>query len=81
LTGVPEGNGDPEQVVLVDESGAEVRFLLHDAFDSEGATYYLVEAEADPEQVLLLRETEGTLESVGPEEFDRILAQLESDDA
>jgi hypothetical protein len=67
-------------VTLLDEGGAERRFVLHDAFDAEGHTYYLVEAADDPEQVLLLRETDGVLESVDGPEFDRVLTLLEADD-
>ena len=68
-------------VTLLDEEGAERRFVLHDAFDSEGRTYYLVEAAEDPEQVLLLRETDGGLESVEGPEFERVLTLLEADDS
>ena len=71
---------DAASVTLLDEEGVERRFLLHDAFDAEGHTFYVVEAEDDPDQVLLLKETEGLLESVDGEEFDRILALLETDD-
>jgi len=77
VTGAP---ADPQEVLLVDETGAELRFLLHDAFDAEGLTYYLVEAADDPEQVLLLKESEGRLESVDGAEFDRILALLEAEE-
>jgi Protein of unknown function (DUF1292) len=70
---------DAASVTLLDEEGVERRFLLHDAFDAEGHTFYVVEAEDDPDQVLLLKETEGLLESVDGEEFDRILALLETD--
>ncbi len=69
---------DAASVTLLDEEGVERRFLLHDAFDAEGHTFYVVEAEDDPDQVLLLKETEGLLESVDGEEFDRILALLET---
>lgn len=71
----------PHEVVLIDESGAERTFLVHDALDAEGWTYYLVEASDDPEQVLLLKETDGQLESVDGAEFDRVLALLEAEDA
>ena len=67
-------------VTLLDEGGAERRFVLHDAFDADGHTYYLVEAADDPEQVLLLRETDHGLESVDGPEFDRVLTLLEADD-
>jgi Protein of unknown function (DUF1292) len=69
----------PQEVVLLDEQGGELRFLLHDAFDVDGHTYYLVEAVEDPEQVLLLREDSGRLESVEGAEFDRVLALLEAE--
>jgi hypothetical protein len=67
-------------VTLLDEGGAERQFVLHDAFDMDGHTYYLVEAADDPEQVLLLRETDGGLESVDGPEFERVLTLLEADD-
>jgi hypothetical protein len=70
----------PEEVTLLDETGAEQTFLLHDAVESDGRTYYLVEAADDPDQVLLLKETDGQLESVGGDEFDRILALLEAEE-
>lgn len=66
-------------VTLVDEGGVERSFRLHDVFDFEAAAYYLVEAVDDPEEVLLLREGHGTLETVEGEEFDRVMAALEND--
>jgi len=45
----------PQEVSLIDESGKERRFRLHDAFDLEGKTYYVMEAFEDPDEVLLLR--------------------------
>jgi hypothetical protein len=72
--------GEGAIVTLLDERGAERRFVLHDAFDTDGHTYYLVEAADDPEQVLLLRETDGGLESVEGPEFERVLTLLEADD-
>lgn len=71
---------DAEEVALVDESGVERRFRLHDAFDVADVTYYLVESVDDPEQVLLLRDAEGGLETVGGEEFDRVIATLEQEE-
>ena len=70
---------DADEVTLVDEGGVERRFRLHDAFDLEGGTYYLVEAVEDPDEVLLLRESQGALESVEGAEFDRVLALLEEE--
>lgn len=73
-----EHSEESERITLIDETGAERAFDLHDAFDFEGVTYYLVEAADDASMVLLLRESEGALESVEPEEFDRVVAGLEA---
>jgi len=75
------GGDEAAIVTLLDEGGAERRFVLHDAFDTDGHTYYLVEAADDPEQVLLLRETAEGLESVEEPEFERVLTLLEADDS
>jgi uncharacterized protein YrzB (UPF0473 family) len=68
-----------ETVALIDEDGNELLFALHDAFDVEDVTYYLVEGVDDPELVLVLREQEGKLISIDGDEFDRIMAMLEDD--
>lgn len=70
---------DSQTITLIDEAGLERRFQLHDAFDVEGVPYYLVEAESDASQVLLLREAAGGLETVDGEEFRRVIAALEDD--
>ena len=71
---------EPELVTLIDESGAERQFYMHDAFDADGATYYVVEAEDDPEQVMLLKETGSGLESIAGDELDRVIGILETED-
>jgi hypothetical protein len=71
---------DSQTVSLIDEAGVERRFRLHDAFDLEGVAYYLVEAENDPSEVLLLREAAGGLETVDGEEFKRVITALERDE-
>jgi hypothetical protein len=68
-----------DEVTLVDESGVERRFRMHDAFELEGVSYYLVEDIADPDRVLLLRESEGGLETVDGDEFKRVMQALEED--
>lgn len=69
-----------DEVTLIDEAGVERRFRMHDAFDLEGTAYYLVEDVADPKTVVLLREdSEGGLESVGGEEFERVMSALSND--
>jgi hypothetical protein len=68
-----------EQVTLVDESGVERRFALHDAFDLDGAAYYLVEDVDDPQRVMLLRESESGLETIDGDEFSRVMKALEEE--
>ncbi|GAC1509020.1 MAG: hypothetical protein NVS1B3_10690 [Candidatus Dormibacteraceae bacterium] len=71
---------EPQTVTLIDESGIERRFQLHDAFDIAEVHYYLVEAADDPSQVLLLREGSSGLETVDGEEFKQVMTALEADD-
>jgi hypothetical protein len=68
-----------QEITLIDESGAERSFRLHDAFDLEDVTYYLVEAADEPDMVLLLKESTGGLETVDQEEFDRVMGELEAE--
>ena len=68
-----------DEVTLVDESGVERRFSLHDAFDLDGVAYYLVEDVAEPERVMLLRESDAGLETVDGDEFARVMMALEED--
>ncbi len=70
----------PQEVSLIDESGKERKFRLHDAFDLEGKTYYLMESFDDPDEVLLLRESDGTLETVEQDEFERVMKALDDDE-
>jgi uncharacterized protein YrzB (UPF0473 family) len=78
----PQMEHEPETakpITLIDETGRERQFQLHDAFDHDGAVYYLVENIDDPSQVLLLREVDGALETVDGEEFKQVIAALEKD--
>jgi hypothetical protein len=79
---VPADNNPdtPQPITLIDETGRERQFQLHDAFDHDGAVYYLVENLDDPSQVLLLREAAGGLETVEGDEFQRVMAALEEDE-
>jgi len=74
-----EKHDHPQHVTLIAEDGTERQFHLHDAFELDGAAYYLVENVDDPEQVLLLKEGDGGLESIDGEEFQRVMAALEED--
>jgi hypothetical protein len=71
---------DPEEITLIDESGVERRFRLHDAFDLAEVAYYLVEDVKEPDRVLLLRETGDGLETVDGDEFKRVMEALESEE-
>ena len=68
-----------DHVTLVDETGVERRFRLHDAFDLDGVAYYLVEDASDAERVMLLRESDSGLETVDGDEFKRVMEALEQD--
>ena len=70
----------PQPITLIDETGEERAFRMHDAFELEGVAYYLVEAAEDPSEVMLLREGGGGLETVDDAEFQRVMAALEKDD-
>ena len=69
----------PQDVSLIDETGRERKFRLHDAFELDGATYYLVEGSDNPDEVLLLRESGDGLETVDQDEFERVMAALDHD--
>jgi len=69
-----------DHVTLVDETGVERRFKLHDAFDLDGVAYYLVEDADEPEQVMLLRESDAGLETVDGDEFKRVMEALDKDE-
>lgn len=71
--------GPSQTITLIDESGVERRFTMHDAFELDAVAYYLVEDIDDPNQVLLLRESPAGLETVDGEEFRRVMAALEQD--
>ena len=76
---VPRVDEGRQLLTLIDEAGRSHRFRAHDAVDVSGSTYYLVEALDDPDQVLVLREDEGTLEAVTGEERSRALDAFEAD--
>lgn len=69
-----------DEVTLIDETGVERRFRMHDAFELEGVAYYLVEDSRNPEEVLLLKESASGLETVDGEDFQRVMTALEADE-
>jgi hypothetical protein len=70
---------DSQSIALIDDEGRERRFTMHDAFDLEGVSYYLVESVDDPDEVLLLRESQDGLEAVDGAELNRVMSALEED--
>jgi Protein of unknown function (DUF1292) len=74
---VAKSDRSEDEITLLDESGQPQQFRLCDVVDLEGATYYVVESCRDDEQVLVLRERQGTLESVHGAELERVLAVLD----
>lgn len=65
-------------VTLIGEDGASRAFRVHDAIELDGRSYYLVEAVDDPDEVLVLRETDGGLDAVEGDELDRVLDELDA---
>ncbi len=74
-----EPNGEVKTIELVNEStGAQESYLVHDVVELEGETYYVVQAEADAERVLILRREGEALVTLDDEERDRVAAELEA---
>ena len=74
-----EPNGEVKTIELVNEStGAQESYLVHDVVELEGETYYVLQAEADAERVLILRREGEALVTLEDEERDRVVAELEA---
>jgi hypothetical protein len=75
---IPEANGEIQTIELVNENtGEEESYVVHDVVEIEGETYYVLQAEADEDQVLILRREGESLVTLDDEEHDRIVDQLE----
>jgi hypothetical protein len=75
---IPEANGEVQTIELVNENtGEEESYVVHDVVEIEGETYYVLQAEADEDQVLILRREGESLVTLDDEEHDRIVEQLE----
>ena len=76
---IPEANGEIQTIELVNEkTGEEESYVVHDVVEIEGETYYVLQAEADEEQVLILRREGESLVTLDDEEHDRVVEQLEA---
>lgn len=75
---IPEPNGEIQTIELVNEkTGEEQSYVVHDVVEIEGETYYVLQAEDDEDQVLILRREGESLVTLDEEEHDRIVEQLE----
>jgi hypothetical protein len=76
---IPDADGDIQTIELVNEkTGEEESYLVHDVVEIEGETYYVLQAEADQDQVLILRREGESLVTLDEEEHDRVVEQLEA---
>ncbi len=75
---VPEPDGEVQTIELVNEkTGEEESYLVHDVVEIEGETYYVLQAEADADRVLILRREGEALVTLDDDEHDRVVEQLE----
>jgi hypothetical protein len=75
---IPDANGEIQTIELVNEkTGEEESYLVHDVVEIEGETYYVLQAEADEDQVLILRREGESLVTLDDDEHDRVVEQLE----
>jgi hypothetical protein len=78
---IPEANGEIQTIELVNEkTGQEETYVVHDVVEIDGETYYVLQAEADEERVLILRREGESLVTLDEEEHDRVVEQLEEFD-
>jgi len=78
LPDMPDRNGEVQTLELVNEkTGEEETYVVHDVVEIEGETYYVLQAEADEERVLILRREGESLVTLDEEEHDRVVEQLE----
>ena len=74
----PAPDGELETIDLVNEStGEEETYLVHDVAEIEGQTYYVLQAEADSDRVVILRREGESLVTLDEDEHERVIAQLE----
>jgi hypothetical protein len=75
---IPDANGEVQTIELVNEkTGEEESYVVHDVVEIEGETYYVLQAEADEERVLILRREGESLVTLDDDEHDRVVEQLE----
>jgi hypothetical protein len=75
---IPDANGEVQTIELVNEkTGEEENYVVHDVVEIEGETYYVLQAEADEDRVLILRREGESLVTLDDEEQDRVVEQLE----
>ena len=76
---IPDADGEIQTIELVNEkTGEEESYVVHDVVEIEGETYYVLQAEDDEAQVLILRREGESLVTLDDEEHDRVVEQLEA---
>jgi hypothetical protein len=74
----PEADGELESIELVNETTGEGEtYLVHDVAEIDGQTYYVLQAEADADRVLVLRREGESLVTLDEDEHERVVSQLE----
>jgi uncharacterized protein YrzB (UPF0473 family) len=76
---IEEPNGEVETLVLVDEDGREESFYVHDVTEFDSDTYFVLENQADANDVRILKQDGDQLVSLEDEELDRVIKHLEDD--
>lgn len=76
---IPDADGEIQTIELVNEkTGEGESYLVHDVVEIDGETYYVLQAEADEDQVIILRREGESLVTLDDEEHDRVVEQLEA---
>ncbi len=79
---MPDADGEIQTIELVNEkTGEEETYVVHDVVEIEGETYYVLQAEADADRVLILRREGESLVTLDEDEHDRVVEQLEDIEA
>jgi len=73
-----EPDGEPKTIELVNETtGEQESYRVHDVVELDGETYYVLQAEKDPDRVMVLRREGEALVTLDDDERDRVIAELE----
>ncbi len=76
---IEDPDGEVETLALVDEEGREESFYIHDVTDYENTTYFVLENQADANDVRILKQDGEQLVSLDDDELDRVVKFLEAE--